>query len=231
MLDMKDVTRTYAGRHGEVVAVRDVSLAADASELVAVQGPSGCGKTTLLMMGGALLRPTEGTVLVAGTDPYALSPNERSAFRAQNIGFVFQQFHLVPYLTVLQNVLTPNTPNPRPDPQGRALELIRHFRLEHRVHHLPSELSAGERQRVALARALFNEPGLVLADEPTGNLDPANAETVLQALRDYAQNGGSVLLVTHDPMAAERADRILRLDEGCLVGTPDSPTTKARTQG
>jgi len=217
LLELGDVTKLYSVRGQEVAAIEGVSFAVATNELVAVQGPSGSGKTTLLLTCGALLHPTRGTIRIAGTDPYALSPNERSAFRAKNIGFVFQRFHLVPYLSVLHNVLTPSVAVSHPTPQERAIELIQHFRLDHRLHHLPSELSAGERQRAALARALFNEPGLLLADEPTGNLDPDNATTVLDALQNYAKNGGAVLLVTHDSSAAERADRVLRLDQGRLL--------------
>lgn len=211
------VAKTYSNNKLEVKAIGGVSLAIEANEAVAIQGPSGCGKTTLLLMCGALLRPTGGAVLVAGVDPYGLSPNERSVFRAQNIGFVFQQFHLVPYLDVLQNVLTANVPNRQPDSKLRAEELIEHFGLSLRIHHVPAELSVGERQRVALARALFNKPKLVLADEPTGNLDPENAITVLDALREYADEGGAVLMVTHDPNAAKRAHRIVVMDRGQVV--------------
>jgi len=130
---------------------------------------------------------------------------------------VFQQFHLVPYLDVLQNILTANLPNRQPHPVERAEELIRHFGLEDRRRHVPAELSIGERQRVALARALFHRPKLVLADEPTGNLDPDNAVIVLDALRQYADAGAAVLMVTHDPHAAQRAHRVLHMDRGHLV--------------
>ena len=221
MLKLEAVAKTYSNNKLEVKAIDGISLAIDAKEAVAIQGPSGCGKTTLLLMCGALLRPTGGRVLITSVDPYGLSPNERSVFRAQNIGFVFQQFHLVPYLDVMQNVLTANVPNRQPDSKQRAEELIEHFGLNHRIHHVPAELSVGERQRVALARALFNKPKLVLADEPTGNLDPDNAITVLDALRGYADDGGAVLMVTHDPNAAKRAHRIVVMDRGHVVdGSP-----------
>jgi len=217
VLKLEGVAKTYSNNKAEVKAIDGISLAIEANEAVAIQGPSGCGKTTLLLTCGALLRPTGGTVLVAGVDPYGLSPNERSVFRAQNIGFVFQQLHLVPYLDVLQNVLTANVPNRQPDSSQRADDLIEHFGLKHRIHHVPAELSVGERQRVALARALFNKPKLILADEPTGNLDPGNAITVLDALREYADDGGAVLMVTHDPNAAKRAHRIVVMDRGYVV--------------
>lgn len=217
MLRLDRVTKTYSSSKLQVKAIGTISLAVEAGEAVAIRGPSGSGKTTLLLVGGALLRPTGGTVRITGIDPYELSANRRSTFRAQNIGFVFQQFHLVPYLNVLQNILAADVPTRQPDARQRAHELIEHFRLEHRVHHVPAELSVGERQRVALARALFNKPKLMLADEPTGNLDPDNAAIVLDALREYADEGGAVLMVTHDPNAASRAHRIMLLDHGELT--------------
>ena len=217
MLELVQVSKMFAGGRKKVSAVEDISLSVAEKEMVAVQGPSGCGKTTLLLMCGALLRPTRGTVLVAGSDPYSFPPERRSTFRAAHIGFVFQQFHLIPYLNVVQNILTPSGALSHPRPQQRARELISHFKLEHRGHHVPSELSVGERQRVALARALFNKPLLVLADEPTGNLDPENSIMVLDALRDYVDAGNAVLLVTHDPEAGKRAHRVLQIDQGRLV--------------
>jgi len=224
MLELQEVTKVYSSHKLEVRAVEQVSLRVAAGEAVAIEGPSGCGKSTLLLIAGALLRPTTGSVLIDGESPYAMKPNQRSTFRARKVGFVFQQFHLLPYLNVLQNVLTANVPHPRSDPQQRANELIGHFGLEPRRHHLPSELSVGERQRVAMARALFNEPALVLADEPTGNLDPNNAVIVLDALRQYADQGKAVLMVTHDPSAASRAHRVLRMDQGRLP-LRDDPTS------
>ncbi len=217
MLKIEEVTKTYHTKKGDVSAVRAISLAVETGEAVAIRGPSGCGKTTLLLMAGALLRPTSGRVQVAGKDPYELSANERSKFRAEHIGFVFQQFHLVPYLNVLQNVLTANVPTCRPQAEQRAVALVDQFGLGDRAHHVPAELSVGEKQRVALARALFNQPRLLLADEPTGNLDPENATVVLDALRSFAADGGAVLMVTHDPIAAERATREVQLDCGQLV--------------
>jgi ABC-type lipoprotein export system ATPase subunit len=217
MLRLQEVAKTYSVKQREVKAIEGISLTIEAGQAVAVQGPSGCGKSTLLLVCGGLLRPTRGTVSVAGEEPYQMSANERSRFRAQNVGFVFQQFHLVPYLNVRQNILTANVPNRQPNAEERADELVRHFGLEDRRHHVPAELSVGQRQRVALARALFHRPRLVLADEPTGNLDPDNAVVVLDALRQYADAGAAVLMVTHDPQAAQRAHRVLRMEGGRLV--------------
>jgi putative ABC transport system ATP-binding protein len=218
ILQMERLCRSFQGPDGVVRAVTDVSLEARPGEFVAVQGPSGCGKTTLLLAAGGLLQPSGGRVRVKGEDPYALPPERRAAFRADHVGFVFQQFHLVPYLSVLDNILAPTLAKSRPDARERARYLASQFGLEHRLEHVPAGLSTGERQRTGLARALFHEPALLLADEPTGNLDAENAAAVLDHLEGFAKKGGAVLLVTHDPAAARRAQRILKLREGRLVG-------------
>jgi ABC-type lipoprotein export system ATPase subunit len=216
-LELQQLSRTYAGPTGPVKALDQVSLSLDAGEFVAVQGSSGCGKTTLLLTAGGLLQPTSGTVVIAGQDPYALSPEARAKFRAAHVGFVFQQFHLVPYLNVLDNVLAPSLALPSPDARQRAGKLIERFGITHRISHVPSELSTGERQRVALARALLNNPKVLLADEPTGNLDPDNARTVIEHLKEFANEGGAVLIVTHDAAIAAQAQRIFRIQAGKTV--------------
>jgi len=217
MLKLDRISKDYASPDGTVQAVADVSLAVEAGDFVAVQGPSGCGKTTLLLVAGCLLQPSSGSVRLDGVDPYVLSPNQRGALRSRRIGFVFQQFHLIPYLSVRDNILAPSVARPDPEAGGRASELIQHFKLDHRVNHLPAQLSTGERQRTALARALLNAPGVIMADEPTGNLDDANAEIIFGYLKEFVTDGGAVLLVTHDPRAAGVADRTLRMDAGRLV--------------
>ena len=222
MLDIADLAKSYQGPDGRVHALAGISLHVSAGEFVSVQGPSGCGKTTLLLAAGGLLAPDGGQVRVTGQDPYALSPEERACFRAKTIGFVFQQYHLVPYLSVLDNVLAPSLAAPPRGVKGhtlaldRAVELIEHFGLTDRINHVPAELSTGERQRVALARALLNRPKMLLADEPTGNLDDDNAGVVLGHLVDFAKAGGAVLLVTHDARAAEYAGRHVLLSDGRL---------------
>lgn len=215
-LELSDISKTYRGKAGEVRALTGVDLRVAAGEFLAIEGKSGCGKSTLLLVAGAMLAPDRGRVQVAGQDPYALSSEARARFRATNVGFVFQQFHLVPYLSVLENALAPSLAVEIPDARRRAEELLERFGLGPRRGHLPSELSTGERQRTALARALLAKPALLLADEPTGNLDPESAGLVLAALAEFAQNGGSVLLVTHDAQAAARAGRVLRLESGAL---------------
>ena len=195
---------------GDVVAIKDVNLSVAAGKFVALKGSSGCGKSTLLLIAGGLLRPTSGDVEIAGVEPYKLSLEERAAFRANTVGFVFQQFHLVPYLDVLDNVLAPSLASGRKD-WKRAEALVEQFGLTHRAHHTPSALSTGERQRAAMARALYNEPKVLLADEPTGNLDPENAAIVLKQLVAFADQGGAVLMVTHASDASSVADEIITL--------------------
>ena len=221
MLRIENVSKSYSTPRGVLRAVDGVSLSVDAGEFAALQGPSGCGKTTLLLMAGGLLQPDGGDVTVDGQSPYALSPDRRAAFRAETIGFVFQQFHLVPYLSVLDNVLAASMAGRRNGARDRARELLSRFGLEGRSHHVPAKLSTGERQRAALARALLNEPKLLLADEPTGNLDRENAELVLQHLAEFARTG-AVLLVTHDEHALQYAGTVTRIRDGRVVSEPAS---------
>jgi len=215
-LQIRELSKSYPGPQGTVRAVEGVSLTVGAGEFVAVEGPSGCGKTTLLLAAGGLLEPSRGHVLIDGQDLYALSTERRAQFRAANLGFVFQQFHLVPYLSVLDNVLAPTLAKPAPEARPRARELLARFGLGDRADHVPAALSTGERQRTALARALLHCPKLLLADEPTGNLDPANAQVVLGYLAEFARDGGAVLLVTHDAAARALAHRTLKLRGGRL---------------
>ncbi len=211
VLEVTDLSKRYTGPSGVVHALSGLSVTVGAGEFVAVQGPSGCGKSTLLLAAGGLLSPDGGRVLVEGQDLYAVTAEARSVFRAAHIGFVFQQFHLIPYLSVLDNVLAPTLALKREGAEERAGELIAQFGLRDRQHHRPEQLSVGERQRAALARALLNRPALLLADEPTGNLDKDNAVLVLDALAGFARAGGAVLLVTHDAAAAGRAGRVVRM--------------------
>ena len=217
LISLDHITKTYTGDTGPIVAVDDVNVSVEAGEFVAVVGPSGCGKTTLLLVAGGLLRPDGGEVTIDGTDPYSLSGEQRARLRAERIGFVFQQFHLVPYLNVLDNVMAPALVTGETSARERAESLVERFGLTDRAGHRPGQLSTGERQRVALARALLNEPRVILADEPTGNLDGDNSDQVLQALKTFAEAGGAVLLVTHDPDAVAFAGRQVVLQEGRLA--------------
>ena len=214
MLKITELSKFYNGPDGIVRALYGVSFHVGAREFVAVQGPSGCGKTTLLLAAGGLLIPDNGQVVIDSRDPYQMSTDERARFRAAEIGFVFQQFYLIPYLSVMDNVCAPSLALPHPEARKRAKVLVEHFNLSDRIGHLPSEISTGERQRTALARALLNTPKLLLADEPTGNLDSENAGIVLSYFAEFTRSGGSVLMVTHSDEAAAHAHRILRLING-----------------
>jgi putative ABC transport system ATP-binding protein len=218
MLSVRNLSKRYAGPGGPVAALEGVSLELHEGDFLAVQGPSGSGKSTLLLACGGLLAPEAGQVLLDGVDLYALSSEKRARTRAAGVGFVFQQFHLIPYLSAFENVLAASIAHAPPDAPRRARELLERFGLAERLRHVPAELSAGERQRTALARALLNHPRLLLADEPTGNLDEENARAVLAALGDFAASGGAVLLATHDAAAARHARRHARLERGRLQG-------------
>jgi ABC-type lipoprotein export system ATPase subunit len=229
MLSVHNLSKFFLTSSGQVQAVADVSLNVAPGEFVAVQGPSGSGKTTLLLCAGGLLRPDGGQVLVEGQDLYQLSAEARARFRAASIGFVFQQFHLVPYLTVMENVLAPSLTAAVPDAADRARELIHRLGLTQRLTHVPAQLSTGERQRTALARALLTRPQLVLADEPTGNLDEASGATVLTHLVQVARDGAAVLLVTHDRRAAAQAHRIIPLAAGSASSSTSVDTVPVRS--
>ena len=213
MLRLERVAKTYPKGKVRITALPPVDLTVRSGEFVGLQGVSGSGKTTCLLIAGGLVRPDSGKALVDGHELHAMTPNQLAAFRPRNIGFVFQQYHLIPYLTVLENILAPQAAHGRYDDQGRGRALAEQFGLEHRLDHTPAELSSGEKQRTALARALLFRPKIILADEITGNLDHANARIVMGYLREYVRTGGSVLLVTHDSEIAGQADRV-----ECLPG-------------
>ncbi len=217
ILETESVCKQYLSPGGTVTAVDSVSLTIEAGEFVALHGPSGCGKSTLLLMAGGLLSPDSGKVRVTGEDPYQRSSDARAVFRGERIGFVFQQFHLIPFLNVLDNVLVGQMAGGGVL-RRRAEELLEIVQLGHRRHHVPSMLSIGEQQRVALARAFLRSPRLILADEPTGNLDRENASIILQHLSHFAASGeGAVLMVTHDDRAKAAAGRAIAMEAGRLL--------------
>jgi ABC-type lipoprotein export system ATPase subunit len=194
-----------------VEAVKDISLQVNNGEFVVIKGPSGSGKTTLLMLISSMLKPTTGSVWFDDTRVDKLSQIEKTKFRAENIGFVFQMFYLIPYLDVLDNVLLTGAKKRTDKNISEAERLLGNFGLAARLHHFPSQLSAGEQQRVATARALFNNPKVILADEPTGNLDPENAAEIVKYLTNFAAVGGIVLLATHQKQSFTEKDRIISL--------------------
>jgi putative ABC transport system ATP-binding protein len=213
------VGKTYRRPGGDVIALRDVSLRVDGGESIAVTGPSGSGKSTLLSILGCLDRPTDGDYRLDGMPVATLDDHELSRVRNRKIGFVFQSFHLIPQLTVAENVETPllYAGLPADTWRERALRVLDRVGLAHRATHRPAELSGGEAQRAAIARALVLEPPLVLADEPTGNLDSATGEEIATLLRDLNREGRTLILVTHNEALAARAGRQVRLRDGCLV--------------
>jgi len=213
MIQLTDVSKVFRTRRGDVAALDGVTLHVGRGEFVVVRGPSGSGKTTLLLAIGGMLRPTRGLVVLDGRDIRALSEPERARWRADNIGFVFQMFHLIPYLTLLENVLLAAGGKDR---RSEAEALVERFGLADRRHHKPAELSAGEKQRAAIARALLNGPKVILADEPTGNLDPQNAAGILECLAGFHEEGGTVILATHGEGADRHASRIVLLNRGRL---------------
>ena len=228
---LRGISKGFNGPHGAVPVLDQITLELPAGSISAIRGASGSGKTTLLLIAGGLLRPDHGTVQLGDADLYAQRPARRAALRAAGIGFVFQQFHLLPYLNVRDNILVPALTGDAAALRPRALALAEQFGLSHRLDHRPAALSTGERQRVAFARALLRQPRVLLADEPTGNLDQENAAVVLRHLDEFAEAGGAVLLATHDPRAAAHATRRWRLDRGqLLVDTTPVPEAQPATE-
>lgn len=218
MYQLIDVTKSYTHQRGQVTALRATNLTVKRGEFVAIIGASGSGKTTILSILGGMLAPTSGRVMLEDKSMYDATASQRATMRLQKIGFVFQTFNLVPYLTALENVQVPLVlaRNAGAEATVRAEKLLQRVGLEGRLHHKPSELSVGQQQRVALARTLVNDPPVILADEPTGNLDPDTREHVLDFLSDLCREGKTVVMVTHDPKAAERASRVLIIEDGTV---------------
>ena len=221
LIQLEGIRKTYSMPAEDVHALRDVDLSIGKGEFVSVVGASGSGKTTLLYLLGMLTDPTSGAYRFGGHDVAAMGDSERSALRGREIGFVFQSFHLLPQLTVLDNVLLPRRyargDAARQDLAERAKSLVERVGLSKRIGHRPRELSGGEMQRVAIARALLTGPRLILADEPTGNLDEANSSEIVDILRGLSAEGNTVVMVTHDMNLAEQTKRCIRLRDGAIV--------------
>ncbi len=219
ILEARDLAKVYRRGASEVRAVDGISLAVEAGEFMAIMGRSGSGKTTLLDLLGCLLRPTDGELAIDGRTVIGASDGELATIRRERIGFVFQEFNLIPTLTAIENVMLPLRYGPR-RPNGRrdAMTLLELVGLAARASHRPTELSGGEQQRVAIARALVNDPAVVLADEPTGELDSTTSESIMETLRGLnRERGVTIIIVTHDAGVAGATDRVVRLSDGVVV--------------
>jgi len=211
-----NLSKTY----GDLAVVKDVSVSVGDGEFVSLVGKSGCGKTTLLSLLSGLERPTQGKVMLNGKEITDASEDELALFRRENVGFIFQSFNLIPTLSAWENVALPLFPIPMPDAERRrrATQLLEKMELGHRTEHLPSALSGGEKQRVAIARALINNPRIVFADEPTGNLDTATGDAIMAIIdKLHREQGMTILMVTHEPELAATADRIVRMQDGEVI--------------
>lgn len=212
LLELKDVSKIY----GDLHALDHVNLTVDKGEWIAIMGPSGSGKSTMMNIIGCMDKPTEGQVILDGVDISRESNRKLTELHRDKIGLVFQQFHLINYLTAVENVMVAQYYHSMPD-EKEALEALDRVGLADRARHLPSQLSGGEQQRVCLARALINSPELILADEPTGNLDETNENIVLDLFKGLHKEGTSLIVVTHDPEVGEVAERIVHLNHGKIV--------------
>ncbi len=214
ILELNDVSMTY----GTVKALRHINLTVAQGEWLAIMGPSGSGKTTMMNIVGCMDKASDGSVVLDGEELSRLPQKGLTAIRRDKIGLIFQQFHLVPYLTALENVIIAQYYHSLPD-EDEAREALRNVGLEDREKHLPSQLSGGEQQRVCIARALINCPKLILADEPTGNLDEANEKLVMEILHRLHNSGSTIIVVTHSPEVGSHADRVITLEHGRIVRT------------
>jgi putative ABC transport system ATP-binding protein len=211
LLVLEGVTKSY----GQVDALKDVSFSVRRGEWISIMGPSGSGKTTLMNIIGCMDKATSGKVILDGRDISRESPRSLTDIRRDTIGLVFQQFHLITYLNAVENVMVSQYYHSLPD-ETEALEALKRVGLGHRARHLPNQLSGGEQQRVCIARALINQPSLVLADEPTGNLDEANEKIVLELLSELHDEGRTIIVVTHDPEVAQLSERTIVLEHGSI---------------
>ncbi len=218
LLEVKNICKTYSSGEAAVTALKDVSFTVPKGEYVAVVGESGSGKSTLLNMIGALDTPTSGRVLIDGRDIFAMDDRKLTIFRRRNIGFIFQAFNLIPELTVEQNIIFPALLDYQKPDKAYLEELLTVLDLKERRHHLPSQLSGGQQQRAAIGRALFTRPALILADEPTGNLDTKNSREVIALLKEASKKyEQTIIMITHNRSIAQTADRVLRVSDGSLT--------------
>ncbi|MCS5591729.1 MAG: ABC transporter ATP-binding protein [Gammaproteobacteria bacterium] len=217
-IQFSDVSLNYGTGNNRVEVLKGISFSINADEIVSIVGPSGSGKTSIIMLAAGLEKTSSGTIKINNEDITSLNENALSAVRRRHVGIVFQSFYLIPNLTALENVLLSLEANQKYNGDEEAKDLLTEFGLAHRLHHLPSELSGGEQQRVAIARALINKPAIILADEPTGNLDETTSKNMMQLLFAYTKKQQtSLVLVTHDSELANQCDRIIELKDGSIV--------------
>lgn len=216
LIEMDSICKTYKTPAMEVEVLKGITLSIDEGEYVSIIGPSGAGKSTLMTIMGCLALPTSGTYILDGEEVERVSDRELSRIRNEKIGFVFQAFHLLPGVSALDNVMMPLMYSRKipPDAKERAASLLRKVGLGHRLNHTPAQLSGGEQQRVTIARALINHPKIILADEPTGNLDSRNGAEIMKTFDQLNQEGATIVLITHDPEVARHAHRIITLRDG-----------------
>ncbi len=219
MIEAQNITKVFNSAKEKVIALKTIDLIVKKSEFVLIKGESGSGKSTLLFIMGGMLNPTSGKMIVNNKDLFTLSEAERSKYRANEIGFVFQSYHLLPYLNVLENIMLSNKLPSIQIQKEEVFKIAKELGIADRLDHKPSQLSAGEKQRIALARALITNPSVILADEPTGNLDEKNTLEVLNYLKHFQQKGGTVVMVTHGNLADKYATRTIQLQKGELIKT------------
>ncbi|WP_416687137.1 ABC transporter ATP-binding protein [Candidatus Pseudothioglobus sp. Uisw_041] len=217
-IQFNNVSLNYGSKNDVVEVLKRINFSVNSEEIISIVGPSGSGKTSIIMLASGLETATEGSIKINNEEIVGLKEDRLSEVRRKNIGIVFQSFYLIPNLTAIENVLLSLEANQKYNQDNDAKALLADFGLYHRLNHLPSELSGGEQQRVAIARALINKPKIILADEPTGNLDSANSESMMDLLFNYTKKSKtSLVMVTHDNLIAERCDRIIEIKDGQIV--------------
>ncbi|MDC1446929.1 ABC transporter ATP-binding protein [Candidatus Thioglobus sp.] len=217
-IQFNNVSLNYGSKNDVVEVLKRINFSVNSEEIISIVGPSGSGKTSIIMLASGLETATEGSIKINNEEIVGLKEDKLSEVRRKNIGIVFQSFYLIPNLTAIENVLLSLEANQKYNQDDDAKALLADFGLYHRLNHLPSELSGGEQQRVAIARALINKPKIILADEPTGNLDSANSESMMDLLFNYTKKSKtSLVMVTHDNLIAERCDRIIEIKDGQIV--------------
>ncbi len=220
VVELVDIEKAYKTGESEVSVLKGINLTIDEGEFIALMGPSGSGKSTLMNIVGCLDRPTKGKFMLLGKEVSKLPDDELAKVRREELGFIFQTFNLIGRISVLKNVEVPMVLSeiPRERRRARALELLRSVGLEHRVDFGPQNISGGERQRVAIARALANDPKIIIADEPTGNLDLKSSDEVMNIMKKLHDEGRTIIMVTHNPEITENCDRVIRLRDGLILG-------------